>query len=38
MNCISTKFVLYLFIDEQKENSINISEELLDYANVDKNL
>ena len=38
MHRIFTKFVLYLLTDDQKENGVNISPELLDQASVDENV
>ena len=37
MHCISAKFVLRLLSNGQKENHVNISQELLDCPSADEN-
>ena len=37
MHHISTKFLLHLLTDDQKENCVNISQELHDQTNVNEN-
>lgn len=37
MHCVSVKLVPCLLINDQKENHVNMSQELLDRVNTDKN-